>query len=109
MATTTSKTALERDCVASDPKHYTVDSENDQVRVVRIKYNGREKSTMHQHRPGAVVFLTDCDFKFSYPDGKSEEVHGKAGETLTFTDVWEHLPENLTDAPFEGVYVEVKS
>jgi len=42
------KPAFERDPVKLDPKHYKVEMENDQVRVVRIKYRGREKSVMHQ-------------------------------------------------------------
>ena len=47
---------LERDPVKLDPKHYSVELENDQTRVVRIKYRGHEKSPMHQHSRGVVVF-----------------------------------------------------
>jgi len=109
MASAKAKTAFERDAVKVDPKHYRVGMENDRVRVVRISYRGREKSVMHQHPPGIAVFLTDCHAKLTYPDGKVEDIKAKAGEYLWFGDVWEHLPENLSDKNLEVIYVELKS
>lgn len=102
------KTTLDRDCVAVDPKHYKVELENDRVRVVRVTYEGREKSVMHQHAPGVGVFITDGKFTFTYPDGKSENIEAKAGEFMWFAEPWEHLPESLSDGHFEVVYVELK-
>jgi quercetin dioxygenase-like cupin family protein len=100
--------ALPRDAVKVDAKHYKVELENDRVRVVRIRYAAGEKSVMHQHPPGVVVFLTDGKFKFTYPDGKSENIDAKAGEFLTFTEQWEHLPESLANQPFEAIYIDLK-
>jgi hypothetical protein len=100
--------ALERDAVKLDSKHYKVELENERVRVVRIRYGGREKSVMHQHPPGIGLFLTDANFKFRYPDGKSENISVKAGEYLWFGEVWEHDPENLSDNNAEVIYVELK-
>lgn len=105
---TGAKTALERDAVALDPKHYKVELENDRVRVVRVTYDGRDKSVMHQHPPGVGVFITDGKFTFTYPDGKSEDIEAKSGEFMWFGEVWEHLPENLNDGHFELVFVELK-
>jgi quercetin dioxygenase-like cupin family protein len=99
---------LERDPVKLDPKHYGVELENEQVRVVRIKYRAREKSPMHQHPRGVGVFLTDAHFKFTYPDGKTEEIRKKAGEFMAFAEPWEHQPENLSGKDFEAVYVEIR-
>lgn len=108
MPPTGTKTALERDAVAVDPKHYKVELENERVRVVRIRYEGREKSTMHQHPPGVGIFVTDATFKFTWPDGKTENIEAKAGEFMWFGETWEHLPENLSDSHSEVVYVEFK-
>ena len=108
MPSANAQPALERDAVKLDPKHYKVELENDRVRVVRIRYRGREKSVMHQHPPGIAIFVTDANFKFSYPDGKSEKIRAKAGDHLYFADQWEHLPENLGDKKFEAVYIELK-
>lgn len=101
-------TKLERDAVALDPKHYTVEAETDTVRVVRIRYGGREKSVMHQHPRGVGIFLTDSDFAFTYPDGRAERVEAKKGDFMNFEEPWEHNAENNTNDAFEAIYVEVK-
>ncbi len=101
-------TALAQDPVKVDPKHYKVEFENAQVRVLRIHYGPHEKSVMHEH-PGAVaVFLTGQRGKFTFPDGKSVERDWKAGETR-WTPAEVHLPENLTDKPLELILVELKA
>jgi quercetin dioxygenase-like cupin family protein len=82
--------SFQRDPVKLDSKHYKVELENDRVRVVRIRYGPREKSVMHQHPPGIAVFITDGSFKFTYPDGKTENIQAKAGDHLYFGELWEH-------------------
>ncbi len=100
-------TALAQDPVKVDPKHYKVEVDNAQVRVLRIHYGPHEKSVMHEHPDTVVVFLTDAKVKFTSPDGKSEESSGKAGEAR-FGAGNKHLPENLSDKPLEGILVELK-
>ena len=90
-----------------DPKHYTVEFENDRVRVVRIKYKPGEKSVMHSHPESVAVFLTDAHSKFTYPDGKSEDIKAKAG-SVQHMDAFTHLPENTSKKPFEVIQVELK-
>jgi quercetin dioxygenase-like cupin family protein len=108
MASAASYPKLERDPVTLDPKHYKVEVENEQIRVVRIKYRAHEKSPMHQHPRGVVVFITDAHFKFTYPDGRTEEFRKNPGEFMAFTEPWEHQPENLSGKDFEAVYVEIR-
>jgi quercetin dioxygenase-like cupin family protein len=99
--------AMAQDPIKVDAKHYKVEFENDQVRILRVKYDPKEKSVMHEH-PGAVaVFLTDGNVKFATPDGKSQDSKVKAG-TVQFTPGGKHLPENVGDKPFELVLVELK-
>jgi len=96
-----------QDPVKVDAKHYKVEFENDQVRVLRITYGPHEKSVMHQHPGSVAVFLTDGQVRFTLPDGKTQDAPIKAGATQ-----WEaggkHLPENTGDKPFELVLVELK-
>ena len=99
--------ARAQDPVKVDPKHYRVEFENDQVRVLRIQYGPGEKSPMHSHPDGVQVFLTDVHAKFTYPDGKSEEVTGKAGQAV-WHPAFAHAPESLSDKPFELILVELK-
>ena len=98
---------LAQDPVKVDPKHYKVIFENDQVRVLRIHYGPYEKSAMHEHPDGVVTFLADQKVKFTFPDGKSEETTGKAGDTLWMPE-GKHLPENTGTTPLDGVLVELK-
>jgi quercetin dioxygenase-like cupin family protein len=98
---------MAQDPAKVDPKHYTVDFENDDVRVLRIRYAPGEKSVMHGHPKGVAVFLTDCKGRFTYPDGKSEDIEAKAGQTM-FTEATEHLPENNSQQPFEVLQIELK-
>jgi len=96
------------DAVKADPKHYKVEFENEKVRVLRVSYGPREKSEMHTHPPSVAIFLKDQHSRHTLPDGKSEEMRSKAGE-VRFMDAWEHNAENLSDAPFELIVVELKS
>ena len=99
---------MAEDPIKVDPNHYKVEFENDQVRVLRISYGPREKSVMHEHPMSVGVHLTDLRGKFTFPDGKTEEISGKAGEAKLYP-AGRHLPENLTDKPFELVLVELKA
>jgi len=96
-----------QDAVKVDPKHYTVVSENDQVRILRVHYGPHEKSVMHSHPDAVAVFLTDSKGQFTYPDGKTEVMTGKAGDAR-YTPAATHLPENTGDKGFDVIVVELK-
>ncbi len=99
--------AAAQDPVKVDPKHYKVEFENAQVRVLRIQYGPHEKSVMHQHPAAVAVFLTDQTVKFTTPDGKATEPGGKAGQ-VAWNAAGKHLPENVGDKPIEVVLIELK-
>jgi len=96
-----------QDAAKVDPKHYTVVSENDRVRILKIHYGPHEKSVMHSHPDAVAVFLTDANMQFNFPDGKTEPRSGKTGDSM-FTTATTHLPENNSDKPFDAVLVELK-
>jgi mannose-6-phosphate isomerase-like protein (cupin superfamily) len=91
--------------VAADPAHYKVEFENDKVRVLRISCGPKEKSVMHAHPQGVVVFLNNLQGRFTMHDGTSQDVQTKAG-TVGWTDATIHNPENVGDKPFEVIQVE---
>jgi len=100
--------ALAQDPVKVDANHYKVILENDQVRVLRIHYNPKEKSVMHEHPASVVVFLNNSKAKFTLPDGSTTtDGGGKAGQ-VRFTDAGKHLPEDIGATPIEAVLVELK-
>jgi len=96
-----------QDAAKVDPKHYTVVSENDQVRILKVHYGPHEKSVMHSHPATVAVFLTDAKGQFSYPDGKTESFAGKAGDAQ-YAAATTHLPENTGDNGMDVIVVELK-
>ena len=91
-----------------DPKHYRVEFENDQVRVIRVKIGPKESVPMHEHSlDRVVVYLTDQDFKVTGADGKEVAAKHSAGD-VSFSAPGKHKEENLSDKPFEIVVVEFK-
>ena len=60
-----------QDAVKVDPKHYTVVSENDQVRILKVHYGPHEKSVMHSHPNTVAVFLT---FRWNYQASSEKEM-----------------------------------
>ena len=106
-ATLLSTEVFAEDAVIADPDHYTVEFENDRVRIIRIKYGPGEKSVMHTHGPNVSVLLSEGNVRMTLPDGTSEEMPSEVG-VATWSDNEEHLPENLSDEPLEVVLVELK-
>ena len=98
---------LAQDAVKVDPKHYTVVSENDRVRILKVHYGPHEKSVMHQHPATVAVFLTDAKGVFTFPDGKKQEFTTKAGDAQNDAATT-HLPENTSDTAMDAIVIELK-
>ena len=96
-----------QDAVAVDSKHYSVVSENVQVRILKVHYGAHEKSVMHSHPATVAVFLGDGKGRFSFPDGKSQDFAVKAGDAM-YSAAGTHLPENTSDRPLDLVLIELK-
>ena len=73
-----------QDPVKVDPKHYKVEAENKQVRVLRISYGPHEKSVMHGHPATVAVFPERGSRAIHFPgrqdggaqlDGEAEPFH----------------------------------
>jgi len=101
------KTAL--DPLTVDPKDYTLEFENSQVRVIRVKFPPHHVVPLHEHMLNrVVVYLTDQNGRMTTPDGKVDTAQHKAGEASWGGPV-KHQEENLSDKAFEAVVVELKS
>jgi quercetin dioxygenase-like cupin family protein len=96
-----------QDAVKVDPKHYSVVSENDDVRILKVHYGPHEKSVMHSHPKSVAIFLTDSKVHFTLSDGKTQDTGVKAGESM-YTPAGTHLPENAGDKDMELILVELK-
>jgi hypothetical protein len=97
------------DPVKLDPKHYKLEFENAQVRVLRVKIEAHGVAPMHEHSLNRVtVFLTDQEFRIKDSHGKIEVMKHRAGDAVWGTPTI-HTEENLSNNPFEVVAIELKS
>ena len=99
--------AMEPDALDADPDHYTLEFENDYVRIIRIKYGPGEASIMHSHGPSVAVALSEAHFSMTLPDGTVLDEMQAVGNA-TWADAGDHLPANLGDQAAEVVLIELK-
>ncbi len=96
------------DPVKIDSKHYKVQFENDQVRVLRVKFGPHEIAPLHEHSLNrVVVYLADQNFRITSADGTVEMAKHKHGE-VSWGGPTRHKEENLNDKPMEVAVVELK-
>ena len=96
------------DPVKVDPKHYKVEFENEQVRVLRVIFPPGEGAPLHEHFLNrVVVFLHDTKLEVT-TDGKPAITERKAGE-IAWSGAAKHSERNVADRPFEVIAVEVKN
>lgn len=98
---------LPLDAVRLDPKHYTIDFENEHVRVVRIVYGPKEHSVRHEHAEGVLVLLTDLHLRVTRLDGTTVDERGKANE-VSWRAAATHVFENLSQQSLKAILIELK-
>jgi hypothetical protein len=97
------------DPVKVDAKHYKIEFENEQVRVLRVIIGPHESTPLHEHSVNRVVtYLTDQDFRVTSKDGKVEHTKHNVGE-VSWAGPAVHKEENLSDKPFEVIVTELKN
>jgi hypothetical protein len=95
------------DVVKIAPRVYTIETENEKVRVLRAKLSGGAKVPIHDHRPGLLVALTDVHLRLRTADNKTRDLHIPAGETR-WLDGETHAEENLDIRACQFLFVEWK-
>ena len=103
----TASWAVAQDPTVVEPTHYKLAFENDEVQVVDIHYGPHEKSKLHSHPGGVVVYITEGHLRLTDEKGVVKEVNAKPGESRFFPP-FHHKVENLSDKPFDAVYVGLK-
>jgi hypothetical protein len=83
------------DPVAVDPKHYTVEFENEFVRVLRVHFGPGDKGATHEHILNRVVFYLN-----DQPNAKADDVRMSGSAT--------HAESNESAQPADRIAVEIK-
>lgn len=84
-----------------------VEFENEQIRLLHARYAAHEKIPMHSHPARVVVCITEMHALTTFSNGETQELRCKPGESR-WSEPVTHSVENLEDAPFEVVEIEMK-
>ena len=88
-------TVSKLDPTVVDARHYKVEFENDQVRILRVHYDARDAGALHEHILNrVVVYLND------QPGAKTDDVRMSGPGT--------HTEQNASDQPADRIAVELK-
>ncbi len=91
------------DVVQVAPKGARVLYENEKVRVLELKFKKGQKLALHSHPNNFVYAVTASRFKSTHPDGKSNIVRMKKGES-SWSEAGSHSVENLKS----GVILQIE-
>ena len=97
-----------QDAVKVDPGHYKVLVDNASVRVIKVQFAPGSKSPMHSHPDAMLVALGDAKARFTFPDGKTQDVE-LTKEAALYTPAFTHAPDNTGTTPVDAILVEFKS
>jgi beta-alanine degradation protein BauB len=86
----------------------TIELENAQVRVLRVRISPHSKSQMHAHPNRVVVPLSVQRSRATTSDGAVDERSRTPGQVF-WASANTHMTENLSDQPLETLMVEIKA
>ena len=92
------------DAITADSRHYSVEFENDIVRVLRVRLDAGDSTPRHEHSTYCAIELSDSSLKEG--DGPTSE--SKAGQVFC-GDATSHAPRNVGRALAESIVVEFKN
>ena len=86
---------------------YKMVMENDRVRVFEVRFKPGQKTVMHGHPDHVVYVLADYTLDLSLPDGSSQEVPLKTGQTL-WIGAGPHAAKNIGTTEGRALVIELK-
>ena len=104
ISTAQSSTQKLQDAVTADSRHYSVEFENDIVRVLRVRLGAGDTTPAHTHSAYCAIELTDSSLK----EGNGPTTESKAGQVFC-GDATSHAPQNVGRALAESIVVEFKN
>ena len=86
---------------------YKMLMENERVRVFDVQFKPGQKAEMHSHPDHVVYVLSDYTLDLMLPDGSSQEVPLKAGQTI-FMGAGPHAAKNIGKTQGHALVIELK-
>jgi hypothetical protein len=93
-----------QDAVTADARHYSVEFENDLVRVLRVRLGAGESAPAHTHPAYCAIEISDSSLR----EGTGAVSDSKAGQVFC-GDALSHGPTNVGTALAESIVVEFKN
>jgi len=87
--------------------HEKVLLENSRVKVIEVRLPPGEKMGMHTHPPYVIYSLSSARLRFTFPDGRSEEVQVEQGRA-NYSDGITHTVENIGSTAMLSIDIELK-
>ncbi len=101
-------TTIERiDALKVAPDLYKVLLENNKVRVLELRIKPGRKVEMHSHPSMLVYCLSDAKNRFTFPDGRIQDIQLKNGE-VRWMEPFSHTGENIGKTETHLILVEFK-
>ena len=94
------------DPVVTNPTHYTVIFENDQVRVLEYSDQPGDRTTPHEH-PNSVMY-TLSSFRRRLYSGEVERDVDISADTAGWLPAQQHSGHNIGETPTHVIFVELK-
>ena len=94
------------DPVVTNPNHYKVIFENDQVRVLEYTDQPGDRTTPHEH-PNSVMVTLSSFRRRLYSGDAQRDVDLSAGAT-SWLSAQQHAGHNIGDTPTHVIFVELK-
>ena len=95
------------DPIVTNPDHYTVIFENDQVRVLEYTDQPGDRTTPHEHPNSVMVTLSSFSRRL-YSDDAERDVDIRA-EKASWLPAQHHAGHNIGDTPTHVIFVELKT
>jgi hypothetical protein len=97
-----------QDAEKATPKVVKLKFENERVRVLETVSNPGDRELMHSHPANIVYVISGGKLRITTPDGKSNEVEFKTGDTLWREPVT-HSAVNIGTTQLHAIIVELKA
>ncbi|MGB2644597.1 MAG: hypothetical protein WBG02_04555 [Candidatus Acidiferrum sp.] len=98
---------LGQDQASRNSNEVKIAFENDQIRVLHARYGPHQRIAMHSHPARVVVCVTAMHVLTTLSDGQTQELRCRPGDSR-WSEPVTHSVENLEDAPFEVVEIEME-
>lgn len=102
-----SVSARSQDFMSTNPKMCKLIGDTLHSKMMLVTFAPGKTSMMHTHPAHMIYALTPGELKIVYADGRTEHVHIKAGQSMTFPPEPAHTSTNMGKMPMKMILLEI--